>query len=87
MADCMVVQGTSYIRAVYNFTLAFFSVDLLTRTGLSYFTREAVGGIMLIVHSVNLHVLLIEKGKSLLAISDQLLPWRQDHVMLKPSRG
>lgn len=83
----MVVQGTSYIRAVYNFTLAFFSVDLLTRTGLSYFTREAVGGIMLIVHSVNLHVLLIEKGKSLLAISDQLLPWRQDHVMLKPSRG
>ena len=42
------------------FTLVFFSVDLLTRTGLSYFTREAVGGIMLIVYSVNLHVLLVE---------------------------
>ena len=83
MADCMhmVVQGTSYTRAVYNFTLAFFSVDLLTRTGLSYFTREAVGGIMLMVYSVNFHVLLVEKGKSLLAISDQLLPWKQDHVI------
>ena len=38
------------------FTLVFFSVDLLTRTGLSYFTREADGGIMLIVDSVKLHV-------------------------------
>lgn len=57
MSDCMVLQGTCvYIYLCSIFTLVFFSVDLLTRTGLSYFTREADGGIMLIVDSVNLHV-------------------------------
>lgn len=78
----LVLQGTCiYLCSI--FTLVFFSVDLLTRTGLSYFTREAVGGIMLIVDSVNLHVLLVDGVQ--LAICDQLLPWKQDHVMLNPN--
>lgn len=60
----MVVQVTSYTCAVslYNFTLAFFSVDLLTKTGLSYFTREAVGGIMLIVHCQLARLLVDREG-------------------------